>query len=266
MYQTKLFRPILPEDQFIGRGRAEDVQALAHAMGEMAPEDLDGYVELALERLRQRASEGMIGVKGTAFQHISGDAAAAASALRRVVAGKGAWPDTVALVAYLRDRLYEECGKLDVVVVKHSGVWAGGWSDHTTIRPTNIIAVALAHRGTRFDLFHAGTPWPADAGLVARSLPNVYLNLCWSHLISPTLARHALHTWLDMIPVNKVLGFGGDYWWAVENVYGSLMQTRRLLARVLGERMARGEMTEGRALQIARLWMHDNPREAYFID
>ncbi len=266
MYQTDMFRPILPEDQFIGRGRPEDVQALAHAMGQTAPSDVASYVEMALQRLRQRAVEGMIGVKGMAFEHVPGDETAAESALGRVVAGKGTWPDTVVLVAYLRERLYEECGELNVVVVKHSGVWSGGWTDQTTIRPTNIIPVALAHRNTRFDLFHAGTPWPADAGLIARSLPNVYLNLCWSHLISPTQSHHALDIWLDMIPVNKVLGFGGDYWWAVENVYGALMQTRRLMSRVLGGRMARGEMTEQRALQVARHWLYDNPREAYFID
>jgi predicted TIM-barrel fold metal-dependent hydrolase len=215
--------------------------------------------------LTRRVREGMIGVKGTCFPYTPGDPEAASAAYRRVIAGSAKDKDRGALVDYLRDQLYEMCAKLQIVSVKHSGVWAGGWSDHTTIRPTNIIPVALKHRQTRFDLFHAGTPWPEDAGLLGRSLPNVWLNLCWSHLISPVLYERALEVWLDMVPVNRIIAFGGDYWWAAENVYGALKQAREGVARVLARRIKDKCLTEAKALEIARRWFHDNPRDLYRV-
>lgn len=113
------------------------------------------------------------------FAYTPGNAEAAAKVYTRILAGDN--KDWGVLVDYLRDRLYEICVMLQIVVVKHSGGWAGGRSDHTTIRPTNIIPVALKHPHTRFDLYHAGTPLPMDAGMIARAFSNVWLNLCWSH-------------------------------------------------------------------------------------
>ena len=265
MWQNDLFRPILPEDDFMPVRDRAAVEALALAAGATVPETLAGLVDAMRTRLEQRVREGMIGVKGCCFVYQPGDRDAAGAAYARLLAGKAAGSDPAALGNYLRDEIYEHCGRLGIVVVKHSGVWSGGWSDHTNIRPTEIIPVAIRHKGTRFDLFHAATPWPADAGIMARALPSVWINLCWSHLLSPTLSEQALDIWLDMAPVNRVLGFGGDYWWAVENVYGALQQTREIAANVLARRVRSGSLTERRALAIARMWFHDNPREVYRV-
>ena len=265
MWQNDPFKPILPEDVFIGMRDRAAVEALSREVGAGVPEILSQFVEHMEALLARRVREGMIGVKGTAFAYTPGDPEAASAAYRRVIAGAADNKDRAALVDFLRDLLYEMCGKLQIVVVKHSGVWAGGWSDHTTIRPTNIIPVAIKHRETRFDLFHAGTPWPEDAGLLGRALPNVWLNLCWSHLISPVLYEQALEVWMDMVPVNRIIAFGGDYWWAVENVYGALRQAREGVARVLARRVQDKRLTETKALEIARRWFHDTPRELYRV-
>ena len=265
MWQNDLFRPILPEDDIMRVGSREQIEASWNEVGEAASTDLASHEALMAALLSRRVSEGMIGIKGTAFPWVDGDRAAAETACPRLLAGTSHADDFAIVQTYLRDRLYGLCGEAGIVVVKHSGVWAGGWSDHTTIRPTNIIPVALKHRNTRFDLFHAGTPHPEDASLIARSFPNVWLNLCWSHLISPRLAEEALDLWLDMAPINRVIGFGGDYWWAVENVYGALEQARGIAARVLARRVASGDISEARALQIAERWFTGNAREVYRV-
>jgi hypothetical protein len=72
-----------------------------------------------------------------------------------------------------------------------------------------------------------------------------------------------MHETLDMIPASKVLGFGGDYVLAVEKVYGHLVMAREVMARVFAERIEDGEMSEERALFIARRWLWHNPRELY---
>ena len=266
MWQTDLFRPILFESSFIGTGTRQSLQDSVAADGlELSP-TLQGYVERMEDLLTKRRQEGMVGVKGFATAYEPGDAAAAGPAYQRLIADQARDGDANAVLRYLRDRMYEFCGKLNLVAVLHSGIWAGNWADIETIRPTHVTALACAHRKTRFDLFHAASPQPADAGFLGRSLPNVYLNSCWSHLLSPNLTLQAWDMWLDMMPLNRVMAWGGDYWWAVENVWGALDKVRQMLAELLARRIARGEFTEARALQIARRWMHDNAREVYFLE
>jgi predicted TIM-barrel fold metal-dependent hydrolase len=207
----------------------------------------------------------MIGVKSIGFERVEVEATEASLAYQQVLGGGAEAGAVQVLHHYLRDQMWAACGRLGLVAVVHTGVWAGNYADPGTIRPTNVLPMALAHRDTRFDLFHAGTPWPADAGMVARATHNVWLNLCWSHLISPVQAEQALDLWLDYVPQNRIFAFGGDYWWNVENVYGALTQCREVVARSLAKRVSAGQFGEARALQIARKWFHDNPREAYEV-
>jgi len=265
MWQTEMFRPILPEDVFLAVRDRQAIETFAAEDKAGPPATLAAYVDMMAARLERRVREGMIGVKGMCYAYRPGQADVAASAYWRVVTGGGSPADTLALTDYLRDQLYTLCGRLGIVVVKHSGVWSGGWADHTNIRSTNIMPVAARHRTTRFDLFHAGTPNPEDAGLIARGFPSVWLNLCWSHLLSPVQSAHALDVWLDLAPVNRFIAFGGDYWWAVENVYGALKQAREIVARVLARRVRDGGITEAKAVDLARRWFHDNPRELYRV-
>jgi len=227
------------------------------------PDTLGQFIEIMEELLALRAREGMIGVKSIGFEYVPVEKSRAQAAYQYMCAGKAEGDDLCALASYLRDQMWEACGRLNLVAVIHTGVWAGNYADHTTIRPTNVLPMALAHRDTRFDLFHAGTPWPVDAGLVARASHNIWLNMCWSPLLSPVLAEQALDIWIDGVPSNRIIGFGGDYWWNIENVYGALMQAREVYAKVLARRVREGAFTEARALELARRWLHDNPREAY---
>ncbi len=266
MWQTEIFKPILPGQNFIGSGTRQSIAEACAEDGYEAPESLDALVGIIEERVAARKAEGMIGVKCIGFEYQPGSRDDAQSAFPRVMGDNPQPGDGQALTAYLWDVLLDQCAKHDLVAVLHTGVWAGMGASITTIRPTNAFDYAKAHPDTRFDVFHVGTPWPVDAAFVGRSLPNIYLNACWSHLLAPQLTKQAYDWWLDMLPINRVSAWGGDYWWAVENVYGVLTVVREILAAVLAARIKRGDFDEARALQIARRWMHDNPREVYFID
>lgn len=126
-----------------------------------------------------------------------------------------------------------------------------------------MIPVCLRHRGTRFDLYHAGAPWTRELGVYAKSLPNAWLNLCWVHAISPAIAFQTLDECLDLLPTNKIIGFGGDYALPVEKVWGHLVLARRNIARVLARRVKDAIMSRQEAMRIARQWLFDNPRELY---
>jgi predicted TIM-barrel fold metal-dependent hydrolase len=142
-------------------------------------------------------------------------------------------------------------------------VHAGIWGDFRDIDCTHMLTLAPAHPRTDFDLYHLGMPSVREAIVVAKNLPNVWLNLCWTHIISQVQTRSGIDEMLDQVPVNKVLAFGGDYARPVEKVVGHLYMAREDYARILGERVDRGLMDLSEARHILRLWFRENPLKLY---
>ncbi|MEM2428834.1 MAG: amidohydrolase, partial [Candidatus Bathyarchaeia archaeon] len=118
-------------------------------------------------------------------------------------------------------------------------------------------------RDAKFDLYHAGIPWVRELGVIGKTFPNVWLNLCWCHVISQEMARSALDEWIDLMPITKIIGFGGDYSIPVEKIYGHLVMAKEDIAEVLARRISRGLMKRSEALEIARMWFYENPVELY---
>jgi len=102
-----------------------------------------------------------------------------------------------------------------------------------------------------------------DAIQIGKALPNVTLNLTWCPIISQVQTKRALDEILDLVPLNKVIAFGGDYRVCVQKAYGHLVLAREVVAAALAERMEAGELDREQALQIARWWFHDNPARVY---
>ena len=63
--------------------------------------------------------------------------------------------------------------------------------------------------------------------------------------------------------MNKIIGFGADYTFQVEKVYGHLVMARENIAHVLASRIEEGLMDNAEAILIARKWLLDNPRVLY---
>jgi hypothetical protein len=83
------------------------------------------------------------------------------------------------------------------------------------------------------------------------------VDLCWTHVISQVHAVHALEELLEVLPSNKILGFGGDYIY-VEGTYAHLQFARENIAQALGNRVAAGRLTRPDALKLAGRLLHDN--------
>jgi hypothetical protein len=108
-------------------------------------------------------------------------------------------------------------------------------------------------------------PWVREIAVLAKYFPGVHLNMAWMHIINPVQARSALSEWLEMVPNNKIFGFGGDYS-IVEKVYGHLTLARQNIAAVLAEKITVGAMSRSEAVVIARRLLFENPREFYELD
>lgn len=225
---------------------------------------LDEYVEALNRYIRRVKSEGAVGLKMASIQFGEPDEKGAASAFAGVLKGELSYsPDgfpnrSNPIRDYLTDFAIRTAAELDMVMAVHSGYW----NDFRDLHPLNMIPLLQKYPGVRFDLYHLGYPWVRESLMLGKGFPNVWINFCWLHIISQKCAFEALDEAFELLPVNKVLGFGGDYL-VVEKVFGHLTMARENIAKVLAGRMVKGEMDEEQALSIARMWLYENPKELY---
>ena len=155
------------------------------------------------------------------------------------------------------DRLCALAGERDVPFQMHLGTALIRGS-----HPMNAAGLVERHPGTRFLLMHLAYPWSRDLFGLAFVYRNIWLDLTWSFLLSPSHFKLALHEAIDVLPDEGRMMFGGDCWHAEES-YGAVMLARRLIAEVLSERVARGDLDGEGARRLARRILSTNAR-AFF--
>lgn len=227
-------------------------------------ETLQQFLDCLLESMKG-AYEGLgaVGFKFFAAPLDPPDKAAAEKAYEDLKAGKIKHPTTPNPIrSYIHDELFAYAGELGVPVAVHTGYWG----DFRALDPLHMITPITRHPNVRFDMYHLGYPWVRESLMLAKGFDNVWLNFAWLYIISQKAASDALDEAIDLLPSNKVIGFGGDYQKPVEKVYGHMVMARECMSRVLCRRIERGEMTETQALDMARQWLWDNPRELYKLD
>lgn len=165
---------------------------------------------------------------------------------------------------YLVNRICEIAGELDVPVIIHSAMQTSIMHSADDARPLRLWNLPHRHRKTTFIILHAGFPWMEDGAMLAKHFPNVYLDMAWSHIMSPDITARALGDWVDLVPVHKILGFGGDYC-VVEKVYGHLVLARRSIVTALARKVELDDLTMARAKVWIQSIMHDNPARLYKV-
>ena len=98
-----------------------------------------------------------------------------------------------------------------VPVQIHTGLTAGNGNFVQNSDPRHLTNLFFLFPRIQFDLFHVSYPFEGELSVLAKLFPNVHADFCWTHIVSPEVARRTLHTFLETIPVNKIFGFGGDY-------------------------------------------------------
>jgi predicted TIM-barrel fold metal-dependent hydrolase len=166
----------------------------------------------------------------------------------------------------LEDYLVFECcrvaSELDLTIQFHLGLRAGNWGGLEGSSPAPMVKLLQTFPHARFDFSHSGYPYWREAGVLAKTFPNVHLNLSWIHIVSPIGVRSALQEWLRMVPTNKIIGFGDDVYYP-EMVYGHLKVARQNVAHVLAEMIEGAYVTEEVALDVAQALFYDNPKPLY---
>jgi uncharacterized protein len=151
------------------------------------------------------------------------------------------------------------CAKYGIVAAIHTGVWG----DITRLSPSIMFPVVSAHWGTVFDIYHMGIPYARECAFLGKNYPHVYLNLCWSHCVSEQMTKTTMNEWLDLVPVNKIFGFGGDVNTLPEQVWGQLNHALENLSTAFAYRIKIGRMDIDYAKYVMKLWLYDNPKRIY---
>jgi hypothetical protein len=157
--------------------------------------------------------------------------------------------------------LLELAARRKLPLIVHTGYSVPtDWAD-----PEHLLPLITSPRleGMKFDLSHSGWPHDGAAMLLARTLPNVYFNLCWTPLLSRALGRRVLSEAVDLLPADKIL-VGTDTGTA-ESFLGATWLIRSLLTEVLDEKVRGGQFGVDVAKRLACSVLLDNPLAFYGI-
>lgn len=158
---------------------------------------------------------------------------------------------------YMMHRTIELARKYNKPIQIHTGLQAGDGNYIENSNPTHLANLFLQYRDVNFILFHGGYPFGGELASLAKNFRNVYIDLCWLYIISPGFSERYLHEWLETVPANKIMGFGGDYH-NVENVYGHLLFAKEVIGNVLTEKVKSRYFSEEEAKKIASMLLYEN--------
>lgn len=152
-------------------------------------------------------------------------------------------------------------GEMSLVFQIHTGV-QGTYGNIPDSNPLYLIPLISENRTTKFDLFHAGYPYSREIGMLAKHWPNVWLNMCWMYVITMEGSRQSLNEWIDLVPGERILGFGSDVGFP-EFIYAHLVMARSCIADVLALKVERDFLSKRVAFDLMQKMLRDNAINLY---
>ncbi|MDD5707141.1 MAG: hypothetical protein PHR35_14555, partial [Kiritimatiellae bacterium] len=122
-----------------------------------------------------------------------------------------------------------------------------------------LAAIVARHPRVRFQAFSACTHANQSLCTMARELPNFSLAGYWWHSFFPGAMCQVMSERLDMLPLNKQVGFFSDAY-CLEWSYAKASLVRRQMAEVLAQKVRQTQYTPAEALAIARTIAYETPQ------
>jgi hypothetical protein len=239
------------------------------------PDTVDGYLAFVQKLLETNKAAGAIGIKFEIAYfrslHFADPPKAAADAVYRKYHSSGAptAAEYTDFQDYLVRQLIERAGKLKLSVHFHTAVGIG---DYFSLRNGNVLNLENILRNPRYSdvyfvLLHGGYPYEREAiWLGARK--NVYLDSSLMGIyLYPAQFKDTLRNWLELFP--EKISFGSDAFpyspavGAEESYWLSTTSARKAVAAALAEMVSEHEVSEAKALEMARGYLHDNAIHMY---
>ena len=170
---------------------------------------------------------------------------------------------------YIFRVMVEQAGKLHLPMHFHSAIGIG---DYFSLHNGNVLNLENVVRDPRyknvtFVLIHGGWPYEREAALMT-AVKNVYLDTSFqSELLYPSQFKDVLKQLLTLFPDKMMYGSDAfpfsDALGAEESFWLAARTTRTGLAAALAELVEEGAVSEAKALELARNYLHDNAARLY---
>ena len=170
---------------------------------------------------------------------------------------------------YIFRVLIDQAGKLKLSVHFHSAVGIGDYFSLRNGNPLNLENVLRDPRysNVKFVLIHGGYPYTLDM-IWLTAAKNVYTDSSLvGYYVYPSELKSILKQWISLYP-EKIM-FGSDAFpfndavGAEETFWLAARSARTAVAAALAELVSEGAFTEEMALELARLYLHDNAARLY---
>jgi uncharacterized protein len=165
--------------------------------------------------------------------------------------------------------LIDQAGKLGLPVHFHSAVGIGDYFSLRNGNPLNLENVLRDPRyaKTNFVLIHGGYPYTLDM-IWLTAAKNVYTDSSlMGYYVYPSELKNILKQWISLFPERIMFGSDafpfGDSIGAEETFWLATRSARTALARALAELVSEGAFDEKKAIELARMYMHDNAAKLY---
>lgn len=152
--------------------------------------------------------------------------------------------------------------ELEKPIQFHTGLLEGNGNHLNHSSPEHLIPLFLQYPRVQFDLFHISYPYQHLLGGLAKMFPNVYVDMCWAHIVSPIACIRSLEEWLETIPDNKIFAFGGDHCF-IDGVIGHQLLAKKNVAKVLTKKIEDGLFDFDYACRLAKRLFYDNPAQLF---
>jgi len=163
---------------------------------------------------------------------------------------------------YMLRVLLKAAGKANFVIQIHTGIQEGMHHNLEDSNPMLLRNLFTEYPNLTFDLFHMGYPYERELIVLAKTHANVYIDMCWAHIISPFASRNAFYEMLDVLPHTKIFGFGGDYVF-FDGVAGHITLAKQNICTVLAQKICNGECGIDLAERILQAVLHDNAKRVF---
>jgi uncharacterized protein len=239
------------------------------------PADLAGYESLVRQIVADNQKKGGVAMKFEAayfrslyFSDPPRDKAEAIYA-KYHAGGVPSNEDYRAFQDYIFRILIDQAGKLNLSVHFHSAVGIGDYFSLRNGHPLNLENVLRDPRyaKTKFVLIHGGYPYTLDM-IWLTAAKNVYTDSSlMGYYVYPSELKNILKQWISLYPERMMFGSDAfpfnDAVGAEETFWLAVRSARTAIAAALAELVAEGAFKEEKALELARMYLHDNAARLY---
>jgi hypothetical protein len=170
---------------------------------------------------------------------------------------------------YIFRVLIDQAGKLNLSAHFHSAVGIGDYFSLRNGHPLNLENVLRDPRyaKTKFVLIHGGYPYTLDM-IWLTAAKNVYTDSSlMGYYVYPSELKNILKQWISLYPERMMFGSDAfpfnDAVGAEETFWLAVRSARTAVAAALAELVAEGAFRDEKALELARMYLHDNAARLY---